>query len=136
MWSRKGNQIMEIASKTLKNDTTLVFLFREASRYSKLNDDLKEKLMIELTMKVLHARAAAEHNKLKEQKTNREAKGAVSSTLRGELKVLGKKRRGVANETMVETDRQKNTETNGGDKKRKKYTTTKQPTGPNMDQMS
>jgi hypothetical protein len=63
--------------------------------------------MIELTMKVLHARAAAEHNKLKEQKTNREAKGAVSSTLRGELKVLGKKRRGVANETMVETDRQK-----------------------------
>ena len=43
-------------------------------------------------MKVLHARAAAEHNKLKEEKTDRGAKGAVTSSFRGELKVTSIKR--------------------------------------------
>ena len=39
--------------------------------------------------------------------------------LNAKLKVLGKKRR-VADETMEETERDKNTETNGGEQKEKK----------------
>jgi hypothetical protein len=39
--------------------------------------------------------------------------------LNATLKVLGKKRR-VADETMEETERDKNMETNGGNRKRKK----------------
>ena len=134
-WNRHGDKIMETAAKAVKNYKTLLFLFMEASQYSNLEDELKQKVMMELIMKVLHARAAAEHNKLKEAQTNREAKGSISTSLRVELKVLGRRKR-VVDETMVETDRPKNTETIRGDKKRGKYTTTKQPTGPNMDQMS
>jgi hypothetical protein len=46
--------------------------------------------MSALIFKVLHARSAAEHDKYKEQHTNREAKGAITSSFRGELKVLTK----------------------------------------------
>ena len=46
--------------------------------------------MSSLILKVLHAHAAAEHEKYKEQHTNREAKGATASSFRGELKVLTK----------------------------------------------
>ena len=48
----------------------------DASKSSKLDASLKRKIMSALVMKVLHARAAAEHNKLKEEKTDRGAKGA------------------------------------------------------------
>jgi hypothetical protein len=43
-----------------------------------------------LILKVLHARSAAEHDKYKEQHTNCEAKGGITSSLRTELKVLTK----------------------------------------------
>jgi hypothetical protein len=47
--------------------------------------------MSALIFKVLHARSAAEHEKYKEQHTNREAKkGATASSFRTELKVLTK----------------------------------------------
>ena len=121
-WNRHGDKIMETAAKAVKNYKTLVFLFMEASQYSNLEDELKQKVM-----KVLHARAAAEHNKLKEDQTNREAKGSISTSLRGELKVLGRRKR-VVDETMVETDRLKNTGKMGEDKRRKKNTKTKDST--------
>ena len=126
-WNRHGDKIMETAAKAVKNDKTLVFLFMEASQYSNLEDELKQKVMMELIMKVLHARAAAEHNKLKEAQTNREAKGSISTSLRVELKVLGRRKR-VVDETMVETDRLKNTGKMGEDKRRKKNTKTKDST--------
>jgi hypothetical protein len=126
-WNRHGDKIMETSAKAVKNDKTLVFLFMEASQYSNLEDELKQKVMMELIMKVLHARAAAEHNKLKEAQTNREAKGSISTSLRVELKVLGRRKR-VVDETMVETDRLKNTGKMGEDKRRKKNTKTKDST--------
>jgi hypothetical protein len=41
--------------------------------------------------KVLHAQAAAEHDKFKEQKTNREAQGSTTTSFRGALKELSKR---------------------------------------------
>ena len=54
--------------------------------------------------KVLHARSAAEHDKYKEQHTNREAKGATASSFRGELKVLTK---GAHNNNKVKRQKTK-----------------------------
>jgi hypothetical protein len=48
--------------------------------------------MSALIRKVLHARAAAEHDKFKQQKTNREAQGSTTTSFRGELKVLSKRK--------------------------------------------
>jgi hypothetical protein len=42
--------------------------------------------------KVLYARAAAEHDKFKQQKTNRDAQGSTTTSFRGELKVLSKRK--------------------------------------------
>jgi hypothetical protein len=62
----------------------------DATKTSSLSEKWKRKIMSALIMKVLHARSAAEHDKYKEQHTNREAKGATASSFRGELKVLTK----------------------------------------------
>jgi aryl carrier-like protein len=89
-WRRRGNGVIETAAKTLEENETLTVLFLDAAKTSSLDEKWKRKIMSELVFKVLHARSAAEHNKYKEQHTNREAKGAITSSFRGELKVLTK----------------------------------------------
>jgi hypothetical protein len=90
--SRNGNG-EETASlnqppKPWTTNETLVVLFLDAAKTSSLDGKWKRKIMSELLFKVLHARSAAEHDKFKEQHTNREAKGATASSFRTELKVL------------------------------------------------
>jgi hypothetical protein len=89
-WKRKGNGVVETAAKTLSNNESLTVLFLDAAKTSSLSEKWKRKIMSALILKVLHARSAAEHDKYKEQHTNREAKGATASSFRGELKVLTK----------------------------------------------
>jgi hypothetical protein len=89
-WKRKGNGVVESAAKALSNNDSLAVLFLDAAKTSSLSEKWKRKIMSELILKVLHARSAAEHEKYKEQHTNREAKGAITSSFRGELKVLTK----------------------------------------------
>ena len=60
--------------------------------------------MSALILKVLHARSAAEHDKFKEQHTNQEAKGAITSSFHGELKVLTQ---GVHNKKKVKRQKTK-----------------------------
>jgi hypothetical protein len=89
-WKRKGNGVVASAAKALEENETLTVLFLDAAKTSSLDEKWKRKIMRSLIMKVLHARSAAEHDKYKEQHTNREAKGAITSSFRGELKVLTK----------------------------------------------
>jgi hypothetical protein len=89
-WRRKGNGVVESAAKALSNNDSLAVLFLDAAKTSSLSEKWKRKIMSALILKVLHARSAAEHDKYKEQHTNREAKGATASSFRGELKVLTK----------------------------------------------
>jgi hypothetical protein len=89
-WRRKGNGVVESAAKTLSNNDSLTVMFLDAAKTSSLDEKWKRKIMSALILKVLHARSAAEHDKYKEQHTNREAKGATASSFRGELKVLTK----------------------------------------------
>jgi hypothetical protein len=89
-WKRKGNGVIESAARALEENETLTVLFLDAAKTSSLSEKWKRKIMSALIFKVLHARSAAEHDKYKEQHTNREAKGATASSFRGELKVLTK----------------------------------------------
>jgi hypothetical protein len=89
-WKRRGNGVVESAAKTLSNNESLTVLFLDAAKTSSLSEKWKRKIMSALILKVLHARSAAEHDKYKEQHTNREAKGATASSFRGELKVRTK----------------------------------------------
>jgi hypothetical protein len=89
-WQRKGNGVIETAVKTLEENESLTVMFLDAAKTSSLSEKWKRKIMSALILKVLHARSAAEHDKYKEQHTNREAKGATASSFRGELKVLTK----------------------------------------------
>jgi hypothetical protein len=89
-WKRRGNGVIESAAKALEENETLTVMFLDAAKTSSLSEKWKRKIMSALIMKVLHARSAAEHDKYKEQHTNREAKGATASSFRGELKVLTK----------------------------------------------
>ena len=89
-WKRKGNAFIETAAKTLEENETLTVLFLDAAKLSSLDEKWKRKIMSALIFKVLHAQSAAEHNKFKEQHTNREAKGETASSFRTELKVLTK----------------------------------------------
>jgi hypothetical protein len=74
----------------LDENETLAVMFLDAAKTSSLSEKWKKKIMSALILKVLHARSAAEHDKFKEQHTNREAKGATASSFRTELKVLTK----------------------------------------------
>jgi hypothetical protein len=89
-WKRRGNGVIESAARALEENETLTVMFLDAAKTSSLSEKWKRKIMSALIMKVLHARSAAEHDKYKEQHTNREAKGATASSFRGELKVLTK----------------------------------------------
>jgi hypothetical protein len=89
-WQRKGNGVIKTAAKVLEENESLAVMFLDAAKTSSLDEKWKRKIMSELVFKVLHARSAAEHDKYKEQHTNREAKGATASSFRGELKVLTK----------------------------------------------
>ena len=73
-------------------NTSLAVLFLDAAKSSDLKKEMKMKIMSALISKVLHARAAAEHDKFKEEKTNREARGSTTSSFRGELKVLSNRK--------------------------------------------
>jgi hypothetical protein len=89
-WKRRGNGVIETAPNILEENETLTVMFLDAAKTSLLDEKWKRKIMSALILKVLHARSAAEHDKFKEQHTNREAKGAITSSFRGELKVLTK----------------------------------------------
>jgi hypothetical protein len=89
-WKRKGNGVVESAAKAFEENESLTVLFLDAAKTSSLSEKWKRKIIRALTMKVLHARSAAEHEKYKEQHMNREAKGATASSFRTELKVLTK----------------------------------------------
>jgi hypothetical protein len=89
-WKRRGNGVIESAARALEENETLTVMFLDAAKTSSLDEKWKRKIMSALILKVLHARSAAEHDKYKEQHTNREAKGATASSFRGELKVLTK----------------------------------------------
>jgi hypothetical protein len=89
-WKRRGNGVIESAARALEENETLTVMFLDAAKTSSLSEKWKRKIMSALILKVLHARSAAEHDKYKEQHTNREAKGATASSFRGELKVLTK----------------------------------------------
>jgi hypothetical protein len=91
-WVRRGNGVIESAAKTLEDDKSLAVLFLDAAKSSALDEKMKKKIMSALIRKVLHARAAAEHDKFKQQKTNREAQGSTTTSFRGELKVLSKRK--------------------------------------------
>ena len=73
-------------------------------RRRRFDEKWKRKIMSALILKVLHARSAAEHDKYKEQHTNREAKGAITSSFRTELKVLTK---GAHNNNKVKRQKTK-----------------------------
>jgi aryl carrier-like protein len=103
-WKRKGNAVVESAAKTLSNNESLVVLFLDAAKTSSLDEKWKRKIMSALIFKVLHARSAAQHDKFKEQHTNHEAKGAIMSSFRGELKVLTK---GAHNNNKVKRQKTK-----------------------------
>jgi type IV secretory pathway TrbF-like protein len=90
-WARRGNGVIESAAKTLEEDKSLAVLFLDAAKSCSLDEKMKKKIMSALIRKVLHARAAAEHDKFKEQKTNREAQGSTTTSFRGALKVLSKR---------------------------------------------
>jgi hypothetical protein len=83
-------RVIETAAKAMEENESLTVLFLDAAKTSSLDEKWKRKIMSALILKVLHARSAAEHDKYKEQHTNREAKGATASSFRGELKVLTK----------------------------------------------
>jgi hypothetical protein len=91
-WWRRGNGVMEAASNTLSNNKSLTVLFLDAAKSSDLKKEMKMKIMSALISKVLHARVATEHDKFKEEKTNREARGSTTSSFRGELKVLSNRK--------------------------------------------
>jgi hypothetical protein len=91
-WSRRGNGVLESAAKMLEGNTSLAVLFLDAAKSSDLKKEMKMKIMSALISKVLHARAAAEHDKFKEEKTNREARGSTTSSFRGYLKVLSNRK--------------------------------------------
>jgi hypothetical protein len=61
------------------------------SIHPEIPQPITAKIMSALIRKVLHARAAAEHDKFNEQKTNCEAQGSTTS-FRGALKVLSKRK--------------------------------------------
>jgi hypothetical protein len=91
-WSRRGNGVLESAAKMLEGNTSLAVLFLDAAKSLDLKKEMKMKIMSALISKVLHARAAAEHDKFKEEKTNREARGSTTSSFRGYLKVLSNRK--------------------------------------------
>jgi hypothetical protein len=103
-WRRRGNGVIETAAKALEENESLTVLFLDAAKTSSLDEKWKRKIMSALILKVLHARSAAEHDKYKEQHTNREAKGATASSFRGELKVLTK---GAHNNNKVKRQKTK-----------------------------
>jgi hypothetical protein len=103
-WRRRGNGVIETAAKALEENESLTVLFLDAAKTSSLDEKWKRKIMSALILKVLHARSAAEHDKYKEQHTNREAKGATASSFRGELKVLTK---GAHNNNKVKRQKRK-----------------------------
>jgi hypothetical protein len=103
-WKRRGNGVIESAARALEENETLTVMFLDAAKTSSLSEKWKRKIMSALIMKVLHARSAAEHDKYKEQHTNREAKGATASSFRGELKVLTK---GAHNNNKVKRQKTK-----------------------------
>ena len=103
-WRQRENGVIESAARALEENETLTVMFLDAAKTSSLDEKWKRKIMSALILKVLHARSAAEHDKYKEQHTNREAKGATASSFRGELKVLTK---GAHNNNKVKRQKTK-----------------------------
>ena len=60
--------MLESAARMLEGNTSLAVLFLDAAKLSDLKKEMKVKIMSALISKVLHARAAAEHDKFKEEK--------------------------------------------------------------------
>jgi hypothetical protein len=91
--------VIESAAKTLEEDKSLAVLFLSAAKSSALDEKMKKTIMSALIRKVLHAQVAAEHDKFKLQKTNRES---TMTSFRGALKVLSKR-----NENWKKTKKQR-----------------------------
>jgi hypothetical protein len=91
-WSRRGNGVIESAAKTLEDDKSLAVIFLDAAKSSDLKEEMKKKIMMTALIKnVFYAQASVEHDKIKEGKRNREARGSTTSSFGWGVKITHKK---------------------------------------------